>query len=129
MLCWRFKITTDEKRLPQNFLVTSKNSRSEVFCKKVLRRISQNSPENTCATVLFNKVGVSQVFSCEFCEFSRNTVPYRTSLVATSELFKCVFRNAYSDIQKILSVLLWKSQKSNCLDFFRFYIYLTNFLP
>ena len=39
--------------------------------------ISQNSQENTCARVsFFNKVAkkrLAHVFSCEFCEISKNT--------------------------------------------------------
>ena len=43
--------------------------------KKMFLEISKNSPENTCALV----------FSCEFCEISKNTFYYRTPLVAASE--------------------------------------------
>ena len=44
--------------------------------------ILQNSLENTCASLFFNKVAgrnfikkdtLAQVFSCEFCEISMNT--------------------------------------------------------
>ena len=54
-----------------------------MFCEKgVLRNfleISQNSQENTCARVSFlinflKKETLAQVFSCEFCETSKNTV-------------------------------------------------------
>ena len=45
-----------------------RSSRPEVFCKKgVLRN--------------------SQVFSCEFCDISKNTFSYRTPPVAASGLF------------------------------------------
>ena len=40
--------------------------------------ISQNSQENTCAKAL------AQMFSCEFCEISKNIFPYRAPLVAAS---------------------------------------------
>ena len=59
--------------------------------------ISQNAQKNTCARVsFFNKVEgfkasnfikketVPQLFSCEFCEISKNTFPYRTAPVAPS---------------------------------------------
>ena len=58
--------------------------------------ISQNWQENTCATVsfliklqalgvqLYQKDTVAQVFSCEFCEISKNTFFYGLSLVAAS---------------------------------------------
>ena len=53
--------------------------------KKVFLEISQNSQENTCARVPFlinlqpeacnfiKKETLAQVFSCEFCEVSKNT--------------------------------------------------------
>ena len=52
--------------------------------KKVLLEISQNSQENTCARVsliylqawvgnFIKKEILVQVFSCEFCEISKNT--------------------------------------------------------
>ena len=48
-----------------------------VLCKKVFLEISQNSQENTCARVSFlinlQAWGLAQVFSCEFCEISKNT--------------------------------------------------------
>ena len=65
--------------------------------KKVFLEISQNSQENTCAraSILINlqaqacnfiKIeALAQVFSCEFCEMSKNTFYYRTPLVAASE--------------------------------------------
>ena len=64
--------------------------------KKVFLEISQNSQENTCARVsFFNKVAgkacnfikkesLTQVFSCEFCEISKNNFFYRTPPVAAS---------------------------------------------
>ena len=40
-----------------------KSSRPEVFCKKVFREISQNSQENTCASLFFNKAaGLRPIF-------------------------------------------------------------------
>ena len=51
--------------------------------------ISQNSQENTCAKISFltnfiKKETLAEVFSCEFCEISMNTLYYRTPLVAAS---------------------------------------------
>ena len=71
-----------------------RSSRTEVFLE-----ISQNSQENTCARVSFfiklqpsacnfiKKETLVQVFSCEFCEISKNTFSYKTPLVAASESF------------------------------------------
>ena len=57
-----------------------------MFCKKVVLRNFENSHENICArdsffnevaglspAILFKKVSLAQVFSCEFCEISKNT--------------------------------------------------------
>ena len=61
-----------------------------LFFNKVadLLKISQNSQENTCARVFFDKKeslsfflkkeSLAQVFSCEFCEIFKNTFFYRT---------------------------------------------------
>ena len=55
---------------------------------------SKNSQENTCGGVSFSiklqacnfikKETLAQVFSCEFCEISKNTFFYRIPLVAAS---------------------------------------------
>ena len=68
-----------------------RSSRPEVFCKKVFLEISQNSEENNCARVSFliklqaeacifiKNETLSQVFSREFCEISKNTFSLRYS--------------------------------------------------
>ena len=58
--------------------------------KKVFLEISQNSQETTCARVSFIikdlfLEDLEQVFSCEFCEISKNSLSYRTPSVAASE--------------------------------------------
>ena len=61
----------------------------------VFLEISQKSQENTCARVSFlinrseacnfiKKETLAQVFSCEFCDISKNTFFYRTPLVTAS---------------------------------------------
>ena len=55
--------------------------------KKVFLQILQNSRENTCARVACNfikKEALAQVFSCEFCEISKNTFFHRKSLMVAS---------------------------------------------
>ena len=75
--------------------------------KKVFLDISQNSLENTCQNLFFNKVAdlrpvtllkktLAQVFSCEFCEISKNTFFYRTPLVAASD-YNFMFWRAVSE--------------------------------
>ena len=72
----------------------NRSSSREVFCKKGVLEISQNSQENTCARVSFllklkkrkkeilTQETLTQAFSCEFCEISKNTYFHRTPLVA-----------------------------------------------
>ena len=43
-----------------------------VLCKKVSLEISQNSQESGLRSATLLKEGLAQVFSCEFCEISRN---------------------------------------------------------
>ena len=64
--------------------------------KKVFLEILQNSQENTCARVsIFIKLqafikieALAQVFSCEFCEISKNTFSYRMPAIAASKEFQ-----------------------------------------
>ena len=65
-----------------NVLIKSKAVVQRCSVKKVLLEISQNSRENTCARVspvpepqacnVIKKETLAQVFSCEFCEISKN---------------------------------------------------------
>ena len=67
--------------------------------KKVFLEISQNSQENTCARVSFliklktsacnfiKKETLAQVFSCEFCEISNNTL-FTEHLWTTASAFR-----------------------------------------
>ena len=68
-----------------------RTSHRRCFVKKVFLEISQNSQENACTRVSFliklpqtcnfiKKGTLPQVFSCEFCEISKNTFSYRTPL-------------------------------------------------
>ena len=75
-----------------------------ILVKKVFIEISQNSQENTCARVscrhqlcsFIKKDALPQVFSCEFCEISKNTFPHRTPPVA-----------AFVDSDFLLSILYY----------------------
>ena len=109
-LFWKSKSVSEEaivwKCDVRNVFVLNRISHSEVFLE-----MSQNSQENICARVSFNRVAglslqlyqkkrlarvfscefweisqetVAQVFSCEFWEISQNTFSYRTPLVAAS---------------------------------------------
>ena len=77
----------------------------EVFCKKgVLRNFAKFTGKHLYPSLLFNKVAgfrpaeacnffkkenLAQVFSCEFCEISKNTFSYRTPPVAASLFLNC----------------------------------------
>ena len=89
------KISNFENHMEPNILFRS--SRAEVFWKKVFLKISQNSQENIFARVFFNKVAglrpatllkkrLAQLFSCEFCEISKNTFSHRTTPVIASKI-------------------------------------------
>ena len=51
------------------------------ICEKI---IFKSSPQ---ACNFIKKETLAQVFSCEFCEISKNTVSYKTPPVAASEYF------------------------------------------
>ena len=75
----------------------------------VFLEISQNSQENTCARVSFliklQKETLAQVFSCEFCEISKNTFFYRTPLVAAAEQIKARRKKAILSVQNFCKSL------------------------
>ena len=96
----------------KELLSTSKtNNMTEVFMsegatrrcslKKVFLSISQNSQESTWARVSFlikacnsiKKETLARVFSCEFCEISKNTFSYGTPPVAASVMFSWWWQN------------------------------------
>ena len=66
--------------------------------KMVFLEISQNLQENTCARVSFliKLQTLAQVFSCEFCEISKNTFSYRTPLVTVSDIITYQFHHYLS---------------------------------
>ena len=80
--------------------VKCRSSLPEVFCKKdVLGNFAKFTGKHLCQSLFFNKVAggacnfikketLTQVFSCEFCEISKNTFSQRTPLVAAS--VKCI---------------------------------------
>ena len=71
-----------------------RSSRPDVFCKKgILRNFAKFTGKHLCQNLFFiKKESLAQEFSCEFCEISKNTYFYRTSLVAASVLYSDVFR-------------------------------------
>ena len=72
-------------------LIMSEAFSQKCSVKKMFLEISQNSQENTCSSglqIYFKKKTRAQVFSCEFCEVSKNTYSYKTPLVAASVMLK-----------------------------------------
>ena len=72
-------------------VIVPRSSRLEVFCKKgVLRKFAKFTGKHLCrpkACNLIKKETLAQVFSCEFCEFSKNIFFPRTLPVAASVFF------------------------------------------
>ena len=63
---------------------TLKKQPPEVFCEKgVLRKFTKFTGKHLYQGLFINKT-LTQVFSCEFCEISKDTFSYRTPLVAAS---------------------------------------------
>ena len=73
--------------------------------KKVLLKILQNLQENDCVTVsslkklqvkankFIKKETLTQVLLCEFCDIFKNTVSYRTPLLAASVALGSISKN------------------------------------
>ena len=66
---------------------SDKSSLPEVFCKRrVLRNFAKFTGKHLCQSLcnFVKQETLAQVFSCEFCEISKNTFLHRTPLVAAS---------------------------------------------
>ena len=82
-----------------------------VFCKKgVLRNFTKFIGKHLCQSLFFNKVAgprPTEVFSCEFCEISRNTFSHRTPLVAASGILMLKLQTPlFPSLQAIKKILL-----------------------
>ena len=73
-----------------------RSSHQRCSVKKMFLKISQNSPENTCACNFITKETLAQVFFCKFCEISKNTFSYRTPPVAASAIKNIKQNNTHS---------------------------------
>ena len=71
------------------FSVFSEANSQRCSLKNVFLKISQNLQENTWPRTcnFIKKETLAQVFSCEFCEISKNIFSYRTPPVAASVFF------------------------------------------
>ena len=96
-LCWSlFLIKLQAWNLPHhNCYYSEAVVRTCSTKKRVLRSIAKFTRKHLCQSLFFNKVvglkpasllkSLAQVFSCEFCEISRNTFCYKTPLMAASD--------------------------------------------
>ena len=75
----------------------SETATEGLLYEKMFLEISQNSQENTCAFLMklqasacnfIKKEALSQVFSCEFCEISKNIFFTEHLWATTSTLWK-----------------------------------------
>ena len=81
--CRRQDVVTQSVNLIQ--AGKDRSSRPEVFCKKGgLRNFATFTRKHLCQSLFFKKETLVQVFSCEFCEISKNTFSYRTHPVTAS---------------------------------------------
>ena len=62
------------KRKEETVSTENRSNHQRCFKKKVYLKISQNLQENICArTPFIKKETLAEVFSCAFCELSKNT--------------------------------------------------------
>ena len=96
--------------------------------KKIILTISQNSHENTCATVSFliklqdsgKEKSLAQVFSYKFCEIPKNTFSYRTPLVTASKITTIIFHGKNSIVLLKKNNIAYLIPKSfSCIKFWR----------
>ena len=76
------------------FLRNAEAAAGRCSVKKVFLEIWQNSQENTCGRVSFSIKLQTLMFSCEFCQISKNTFSYIEHLrwlLLTLEFLKIVF--------------------------------------
>ena len=85
--------------------------------KKLFLEISQNLQENTCGRASF--LMKLQVFSCKFCEISKNTFSSRTPLVAASKGYTTTKPNTEKKILQVSNkssiIILQVSNKSSII--------------
>ena len=104
----------------------------EVFCKKgVLRNFVKFTRKHLCQS-FFNKVTLAQVFSCEFCEISKNTFSRRTPPVAASVYIlsdeTCFPITVFILLLHYLSISFFFWTSSACMLFsFSFFTYQLDF--
>ena len=119
------KLWKVDNQKPECFiLMFAESSHPEVFCKKgVLGNFAKftgkhlyQSPfcrPHSCTFI--EKETLAQVFSCEFCEISKNTYFHRTTLVAASGLPKWRSNDQNCFIKKVFLNTSQNSQGNTCI--------------
>ena len=100
--CWKKNLTTCERKISLYKPAFTEAAIERCSVKKMFLEISQDSQGNLCKSLFFNEVAnftkketLIQVFSCEFCENSKNIFLHRIPLVAAS-----VHKNKNISMQK-----------------------------
>ena len=98
MLCFLFPKSFNAN---STFFLFFRSSLPEVFWKKgVLRNFAKFTGKNLCQSLrpatLLKKEPLAQVFFCEFCEISKNTISYRTPPVAPSVFLNVSFVTSHT---------------------------------
>ena len=75
------------------------------YTKKILSLIRSSCPEVLRPAIFFWKEALAQVFSCEFCEISKNIFSYRTPPVAASYLRRSSFLFSRSRLSSFLNFI------------------------
>ena len=82
LLLWTKVIFIKLQRINNKKLTKGRSSRPDSFCKKgVVRNFAKFTRKQLYQGLFL----MAQVFSCEFCEISKNSFSYRTSTVAASD--------------------------------------------
>ena len=93
----------------------SRSSPGGVLYEKVFLEISQNLQENTCSRVSFliklQVWGSKQMFSCEFCEISKNNF-FTEHLRKTASVFSFVRQYVTANSNRLISYLTVRKNRS-----------------
>ena len=129
-LFFALKFRKVDNQKPEWFIfMFAENSYPEVFCKKgVLENFAKSIGKQLYQSPFLTKLQawglqlylkketLAQVFSCEFCEISKNTYFHRTPLVAASGLPKWRSNHQNCFIKKVFLNTSQSSQGNNCIE-------------
>ena len=104
-------------------LDNSEAATRDFLLKKVFLEITLNSQENTCTRDSFlinfiKKEALAQVFSCRFCEISKNTVFTEHLWAIASVLENCKMRAKVDESYSCWEGILFRAPKCQLKDYF-----------